>query len=137
METLYPEFTFELSLKQKGCMVKISPLHLEQIVFIVIDNAVKYSGESKLITITSQARQNDVCISVQDHGIGIPSAELQYVFNRFYRVDKARNREIEGTGLGLSIAKNLIQHYQGDITMTSVENEGTEVTLTLPAVSPK
>ncbi|BFH62813.1 HAMP domain-containing sensor histidine kinase [Paenibacillus azoreducens] len=133
VETLYPEFSFELTLEQKGSLVKINPLHLEQIVFIVIENAVKYSGDSKLINITSRVKQNEVYISVQDHGIGIPPAELQYVFDRFYRVDKARNREIEGTGLGLSIAKNLIEYYHGKIKMTSVENEGTRVTLTLPA----
>ncbi|MDR9857117.1 HAMP domain-containing histidine kinase [Paenibacillus sp. VCA1] len=134
-ETLYPEFTFKLSLEQQDSVVKMNPLHLEQIVFIVIENAVKYSGENKLVHIAYRTIHHEVQISVQDHGIGIPEAELPNVFNRFYRVDKARNREIEGTGLGLSIAKNLIQRYQGQISMTSVENEGTRVILTLPAVS--
>ncbi|MEC0242467.1 HAMP domain-containing histidine kinase [Paenibacillus dokdonensis] len=134
METLHPEFNFVMTLSQRDFMVKINPLHLEQIMLILIENAVKYSGNDKHVHIDSRMNNGKMTISVQDHGIGIPSEELQYVFDRFYRVDKARNREIGGTGLGLSIARNLVQHYQGEINMTSIEDEGTRVTLTFPAI---
>ncbi|MEC0370301.1 HAMP domain-containing sensor histidine kinase [Paenibacillus chibensis] len=132
MEALHPDFAFELDLPEQGCLVKINPLHFEQILLIILDNAIKYSEDDKRINIRSRAERGMVSIVVQDHGIGIPSEELQYVFDRFYRVDKARSREIGGTGLGLSIARNLVQHYQGDIQMISVENEGTRVDVHLP-----
>ncbi|MWV42976.1 HAMP domain-containing protein [Paenibacillus sp. HJL G12] len=134
MEILHPEWVFDLQLEQ-GLMVKINPLHLEQIMLIVIENAVKYSDGDQRVHIASRVMHDNISITVQDHGIGIPSEELQHVFDRFYRVDKARNREIGGTGLGLSIARNLVQHYQGEISMTSVENEGTRVSMTFPAVA--
>ncbi|WP_136605727.1 HAMP domain-containing sensor histidine kinase [Paenibacillus dokdonensis] len=135
MEDLYPEFIFRMKGEGTGKLVRINPLHLEQMLFIVIENAIKYSGDHKEIDIRSYEEKNRVRISVQDHGIGIPTAEIQNVFDRFYRVDRARSREIGGTGLGLAIAKNLIQHYQGEIALTSVEDEGTRVILSFPAVS--
>ncbi|WP_433614617.1 HAMP domain-containing sensor histidine kinase [Paenibacillus cellulositrophicus] len=135
MEDLYPEFAFRMKAEGTGKMVRINPLHLEQMLLIVIENAVKYSPEHKEIDIRCYEENKRVCISIQDYGIGIPTAEIQHVFDRFYRVDRARSREIGGTGLGLAIAKNLISHYQGEIDMTSVEDEGTRVTLSFPAVS--
>lgn len=135
MEDLYPEFAFRTKAEGTGKMVRINPLHLEQMLLIVIENAVKYSAEHKEIDICCYEENKWVCISIQDYGIGIPRAEIQHVFDRFYRVDRARSREIGGTGLGLAIAKNLISHYQGEIAMKSVEDEGTCVTLSFPAVS--
>ncbi|WP_212983689.1 HAMP domain-containing sensor histidine kinase [Paenibacillus cineris] len=135
MEDLYPEFAFRMKAEGTGKMLRINPLHLEQMLLIVIENAVKYSAEHKEIDIRCYEENKRVCISIQDYGIGIPTAEIQHVFDRFYRVDRARSREIGGTGLGLAIAKNLISHYQGEIVMTSVEDEGTRVTLSFPAVS--
>ncbi|QOS80747.1 HAMP domain-containing protein [Paenibacillus sp. JNUCC31] len=134
MKDLYPEFTFRMKGEKSGKMVKINPLHLEQMLFIVIENAVKYSGDHKEIDIRSYEEKKQLRISIQDHGIGIPTAEIQHVFDRFYRVDRARSREIGGTGLGLAIAKNLIQHYQGEISLISVEDEGTCVILSFPTV---
>lgn len=134
-EDLYPEFTFCVKVEGAGKMVKISPLHLEQMLFIVIENAVKYSGDHNEIDIRCYEEKKRVCISIQDYGLGIPTAEIHHVFDRFYRVDRARSREIGGTGLGLAIAKNLIQHYQGEIAITSIEDEGTRVTMSFPAVS--
>lgn len=135
MEDLYPEFTFRMKGEGTGKMVKINPLHLEQLLFIVIENAVKYSGDHNEIELRCYEEKKRVCISIQDYGFGIPTAEIQYVFDRFYRVDRARSREIGGTGLGLAIAKNLIHHYQGEIAITSIEDEGTCVTMSFPAVS--
>jgi two-component system sensor histidine kinase ArlS len=135
MEDLYPEFAFRLKAEDTGKVVRINPLHLEQMLLIVIENAVKYSAEHKAIDIRCYEENKRVCISIQDYGIGIPTAEIHHVFDRFYRVDRARSREIGGTGLGLAIAKNLISHYQGEIAITSVEDEGTRVTLSFPAVS--
>ena len=113
-------------------MLLMNPLHLEQMLMIILDNAVKYASLTKRIVIEGIRLKNDVQIIVQDHGIGIPEADLPFVFDRFYRVDKARNREIAGTGLGLAIAKQLVLNYQGSLTISSVESQGTRVQLTFP-----
>ena len=132
-EVLYPEFEFvERTETIRDVMLLMNPLHLEQMLMIILDNAVKYSSLTKRIVIEGIRLKNDVQIIVQDHGIGIPEADLPFVFDRFYRVDKARNREIAGTGLGLAIAKQLVLNYQGSLTISSVESQGTRVQLTFP-----
>lgn len=132
-EVLYPEFEFvERTETIRDVMLLMNPLHLEQMLMIILDNAVKYSSLTKRIVFEGIRLKNDVQIIVQDHGIGIPEADLPFVFDRFYRVDKARNREIAGTGLGLAIAKQLVLNYQGSLTISSVESQGTRVQLTFP-----
>ncbi|KAA0546883.1 HAMP domain-containing histidine kinase [Bacillus sp. BGMRC 2118] len=123
---LHPKF--ELTFKDittEQARVSISRHHLEQIIMILLDNAVKYSGSNKTIDVLVANRNHEVIIEVKDNGIGIPSEELDKVFNRFYRVDKARSREGGGTGLGLAIAKRLVEKYNGEITVTSQEQKGT------------
>ncbi|OCT12280.1 hypothetical protein A8709_31085 [Paenibacillus pectinilyticus] len=132
-EVLNPEFAFvEQTETIKDVVLQMSPLHFEQILMIVLDNAVKYTTLNKRIIIEGIRQRNEVHIVVQDHGIGIPEADVPHVFDRFYRVDKARNREIAGTGLGLAIAKQLVQNYQGRLSISSVEGEGTRVELIFP-----
>lgn len=130
---LHPGMVFreELTLLEK-VQVYITPQHLEQLLLIVLDNAVKYSGSSKEILVAGTQEQNKVCIHITDYGIGIPREELPYIFDRFYRVDKARSRKQGGTGLGLAIAKQLVERYNGDISVSSVENTETTVTLCFP-----
>jgi two-component system sensor histidine kinase ArlS len=132
-EVLNPDFAFIAKTETiQDVMLIMNPLHLEQILMIILDNSVKYSGTTKRIVIEGIPMKNKVQIIVQDQGIGIPAADVPFVFDRFYRVDKARNREIAGTGLGLAIAKQLVQNYQGSLTLSSVEGEGTRVQLTFP-----
>ncbi|WP_246309973.1 HAMP domain-containing sensor histidine kinase [Paenibacillus alginolyticus] len=132
-EALNPDFEFQVNtVKISNVLIAISALHMEQILLIVLDNAVKYTLQDKRISIEGLRLTNEVQITIEDHGIGIPQVELPYVFDRFYRVDKARNREIAGTGLGLSIAKQFVHKYQGEITIRSKENEGTKVIINLP-----
>ncbi|OPH57498.1 hypothetical protein BC351_02935 [Paenibacillus ferrarius] len=132
-EVLHPDFEFiESTQSLKDVRLSISPLHLEQIMLIILDNAVKYSANNKRIEIEAVRLRNDVQVSVKDHGIGIPVADLPYVFDRFYRVNKARNREIAGTGLGLAIAKQFVHNYRGVMTIASEENIGTKVTISFP-----
>ncbi len=105
---------------------------LEQVVINLISNALKYTPEYGEITVYVGRLYNDIYVKVSDSGIGIPAEDLPRVFERFYRVDKARSRDMGGTGLGLAIAKEIIQAHGGTIIITSEEKKGTEVTVRLP-----
>jgi two-component system phosphate regulon sensor histidine kinase PhoR len=105
---------------------------LNQILTNLIANAITYTGEDGKIDISIEKTSFDVRISVNDTGIGIPEENIPRVFERFYRVDKARSRNSGGTGLGLAIVKHLVESHKGKIELTSVEGEGTTFTVTLP-----
>jgi two-component system sensor histidine kinase ArlS len=130
---LHPEFIFDLSLDAlTGVKIEITPHHLEQILLILIDNAIKYSKSDKTIHIIGSINNESVQIQIIDYGVGIPSADLPFVFDRLYRVDKARSGEQAGYGLGLSIAKRLIEQYGGTVLITSKEQKGTSVVISFP-----
>lgn len=105
---------------------------LEQVVVNLISNALKYTPEHGQITVYVGKIFNDVYVKVTDTGVGIPSEALPLVFERFYRVDKARSRDLGGTGLGLSIAKEIIEAHGGTIGILSEFGKSTEVTAKLP-----
>ena len=99
----------------------------------LVANAVNYSPERSSVLIAARAVDNDMVeISVTDQGIGIPSTEIDRIFERFYRVDPARHRSTGGTGLGLSIVKHVAATHGGDIRVWSVEGQGSTFTLSLP-----
>lgn len=130
---LQTDFQFDMKLDADEAYVSIPSSYLEQIIIIVMDNAVKYTKEvNKYICIESSIRSGKIKIRIIDHGAGIPEADLPFVLNRFYRVDKARSRKQGGNGLGLSIAKRLVEKYNGAIQLESKENEGTIVAITFP-----
>jgi len=134
MEIVHTDFHFCMSVNRDLSDVAISKQHFEQIMIILLDNAIKYSGNSKTIHITANQQEHELFLSVVDSGIGISREHLSKVFNRFYRIDKARSRESGGTGLGLSIAQRLIKKYDGSIAIESREGMGTKVNITLPIV---
>ncbi|MGN0108248.1 MAG: ATP-binding protein [Hominilimicola sp.] len=106
---------------------------LERAIINVISNAIKYTGEGGNIEVYSSKLYNDICIKVVDNGIGIPEDKLPHIFDRFYRVDKARSRDTGGTGLGLAIAKQSIESsFKGKIKIASELHKGTEVTISIP-----
>ena len=105
---------------------------IEQVLMNVISNALKYTPDGGTIDISSGSSDDKVWVKVEDTGIGIPQEDLERVFDRFYRVEKARSREAGGTGLGLSIAKEIIAKHGGDIKIESIPGTGTSVTVTLP-----
>jgi two-component system, OmpR family, sensor histidine kinase SenX3 len=98
----------------------------------LLENAVKYSDPGSTIQVRARTDGRGVDIEVQDHGIGIPRRDLERVFERFYRVDRARSRETGGTGLGLAIVRHVAGNHEGDVKVTSTEGEGSTFTLRLP-----
>ena len=98
----------------------------------VIGNAIKYTPDSGHISITAGTVGDRVWMEVSDDGIGIPEKDRARVFDRFYRVDKARSRESGGTGLGLSIAKEIVERHHGTIGLAPHEGRGTTIRLELP-----
>jgi two-component system phosphate regulon sensor histidine kinase PhoR len=110
---------------------------LAQILINLVDNAVKYTPEGGWVTVRARGIESGrVEVRVRDTGIGIPAADLPRITERFYRVDKARSRELGGTGLGLAIVKHLVLAHGGELAIDSRENEGTTVTFTLPTEPP-
>jgi len=97
---------------------------LEQVVVNLIDNAIKYTPSGGEVSITAEANGAEVCVNVSDTGIGIPSDDISRIFERFYRVDKARSRALGGTGLGLAIVKHIIQGHNGRLDVKSELGKG-------------
>ena len=111
-------------------------IHLKQILIILLDNAIKYSGENKEINISFTESYEYKIVTVTDNGIGIPEEDIPLLFDRFYRVDKSRNSKTGGNGLGLSIAKRLAIIYGGDIGVKSKVSVGTSFRVVIPKNSP-
>lgn len=105
---------------------------LEQVIINIISNAVKYTPDGGMIDVYTGSLYTDAFIKVRDNGIGIPPENLPRIFERFYRVDKARSRETGGTGLGLAIAKQIMTQLGGNISINSAPGEGTEVIISVP-----
>ena len=132
-------------LSQSGVTVEIgkkgSPLawadrrSVEQILTNLLDNAAKYSDDGSRIAIRIEEHGSQLRVEVADQGVGIPTEDLPRIFERFYRVDKARSRDLGGTGLGLAIVKHLAQSQGGEVTVASALGEGSTFTVTLPRPS--
>jgi two-component system phosphate regulon sensor histidine kinase PhoR len=111
---------------------RFNPDLLQQALVNLITNAVKYSDPGQEVEVSAEETPTGVSIKVTDHGTGIPSDHLPRIFERFYRVDKARSAETGGTGLGLSIVKHIAQVHGGEINVDSKPGKGSVFTLTLP-----
>jgi two-component system phosphate regulon sensor histidine kinase PhoR len=114
----------------KEITVQGHPLLLEQMIGNLVDNAIKYSGENKTVTIAVAKNNNSPQVSVKDLGNGIASQHLDRIFERFYRVDKARSRNAGGTGLGLAIVKHVAQLHKATLSVDSRIGKGSTFTIT-------
>ena len=110
---------------------------IEQVLINMLSNAIKYTPDGGRIRMIAGVKDEYVWCTVRDNGIGIPKNDVAHVFERFYRVDKARSRESGGTGLGLSIAYEIVQRHDGNMEIHSQKGKGTAITVTLPVEGPK
>jgi two-component system phosphate regulon sensor histidine kinase PhoR len=134
--------TVESSARVRGVALRCEPiddirvtgqdLRLEQVFVNLLDNAVKFNRPNGEVRVDARVEGDRVCITVSDTGIGIPSEDLPRVFERFYRADKARSREMGGTGLGLSIVKHVVEQMGGTVTVESRLGEGCRFTIVVP-----
>ncbi|WP_439744124.1 cell wall metabolism sensor histidine kinase WalK [Bacillus pseudomycoides] len=123
---------FKRSFSKKSRFIDMDADKITQVLYNIISNALKYSPEGGTVTYRLRDREDMLEISVSDQGMGIPKENVEKIFERFYRVDKARSRQMGGTGLGLAIAKEMIEAHGGSIWAKSEEGKGTTIYFTLP-----
>jgi len=125
----------EVSQVQPGITVRGSRAQLMSAVANLLDNAIKYSESGSKVEVEVRADDGWAKVIVTDHGIGIPAKDIDRIFERFYRVDRARNRRTGGSGLGLAIVRHTAVNHDGDISVESREGEGSTFTFRLPEVT--
>jgi len=117
---------------EKDISAQIDAMLIEQAVFNLLDNAINYSHEQSAVKVSVFRKDREITINVQDHGIGIAKEHLSRLFERFYRVDKARSRSLGGTGLGLAIVKHIVHAHGGRVSVESFPGKGSTFSLHLP-----
>ena len=115
-----------------GCLINANEDSVYQIIFNLAENAIKYNVPGGMVYIILEARGGHAILTVEDTGIGIPDEDMEHIFSRFYRVDKARSREAGGSGLGLSIVHDTVSSFGGSIEVEHAENAGTRFTVHFP-----
>jgi signal transduction histidine kinase len=146
LEPLVQELVSELAIlaEDKGCLLTAHLQdvphvlgdmgQLKQLVINVLDNAIRHSPPGESVTVTLQSSADLVVLTVEDTGSGIETDHLPHIFERFYRADRARDRESGGTGLGLAIAKEIVLAHNGTITVRSEFRKGSVFTVSLPSL---
>jgi two-component system, OmpR family, phosphate regulon sensor histidine kinase PhoR len=124
--------TIEVDLDTSIPSLKLDNMRISQILDNLLDNAVRHARGMKKIKVTTKAEDGKVICSVADDGCGIPAADVPHIFERFYRVDKGRSRELGGTGLGLAIVKHAVMQHGGNVFIESKVGQGTTIGFTLP-----
>lgn len=129
---LKKNITVELVLTDEVMYVKADMSKIQQVLYNLIDNAIKFSHHNSVIKVETTEKKNKIFVSVKDTGIGIPKDDLKLIWDRFYKSDLSRGRDKKGTGLGLSIAKEIIQSHSEHINVISTPGEGSEFIFSLP-----
>ena len=117
---------------QEDSSILILEDDLYQIIFNLAENGIKYNKSNGQLVITLLRQEENAIIRIKDSGVGIPEESIAHVFERFYRIDKARSRKSGGAGLGLAIVKTMVERNHGEISVESVLGEGTEFTVVFP-----
>ncbi len=125
----------QVDLQRNLPMIYADGLRMEQIFLNLVENAIRYTEKGTVFVQMKRTNSNEILISIEDTGIGIPQNELPYIFDRFYRVEKSRSREYGGTGLGLAIVKKLVELQDGTIEVSSEVGRGTRLVLRFPLTS--
>ncbi len=133
--SIHKDAEIEINKRCKSVLVSADPDILELALINLLDNAAKYSISPAKITITIDQLADEVLFELSDRGIGIPTADLDHIFERFYTVNKARSRRLGGAGLGLSIVKTIVEKHEGVISASSVLGEGTTFKILLPVIA--
>jgi two-component system phosphate regulon sensor histidine kinase PhoR len=141
MEALEPQIrakqiTVQIQPHETCVAARGNPDQIRQVFWNLLDNAVKYNVEGGQVSVALSSETPWLHVSVADTGIGIPEEEQSRIFERFYRVDKARSRALGGTGLGLSIVKHIVEAHGGQIAVTSEPGNGSVFRFTLPLWQP-
>lgn len=126
------EITIVMNDNDEKIQIMLDQMKIQQALINIIGNAIKYTPEGGRVYVDLYVEKNMMVISIKDTGIGIPKSDLPFIFDRFYRVDKARARKTGGTGLGLSITQQIMSLHQGEIDVESEVNQGTTFYLKLP-----
>ena len=124
--------TIELALTGDMLYVNADLGKIQQVLYNLIDNAIKFSHKNSIIRIETTEKHNKVFVSVKDSGIGIPKESVPLVFDRFYKSDLSRGKDKKGTGLGLSITREIIRAHKENINVISTEGVGSEFIFSLP-----
>ena len=132
LEAAASEMDITIDIGGESATVKAIPQLLYSIVYNLCDNAIKYNHTGGNVIVTVAQKEHSTVLSVKDTGIGIPEADQKRIFERFYRVDKSRSKEVGGTGLGLSIVKHAVMIHNGGIEVKSAVGEGSEFIVTIP-----
>ena len=133
LSTIAKEHSITINLELcDECPILIIEDDLYQIVFNLVENGIKYNVPGGKLTVFLQRKDDNAVLQVTDTGVGIPADSLSHIFERFYRVDKARSRNSGGSGLGLSIVRNMVERNHGAIHVDSSVGEGTTFTVTFP-----
>ena len=121
----------ELILTGENLYVQADMDKIQQVLYNLIDNAIKFSHNNSTITVETAEKKNKIFVSVKDTGIGIPKEDIKMIWDRFYKSDSSRGKDKKGTGLGLSIAKEIINAHNENINVISTPGEGTEFIFSL------
>ena len=136
MRPIARKHNIELTLEsQRAITAEIDEVKISLLIMNLVENAIKYNKDNGWVRVTLDADHQYFFVAVEDSGMGIPESSLDHIYERFYRVDKSRSREIGGTGLGLSIARNVVIMHRGSIDVKSTLGEGTTFTVKIPLSS--
>ena len=126
------KISIELLFDSRQQMVRADMGKIQQVLYNLIDNAIKFSDDNSSIEVETTVKHEKVFVSVKDHGTGIPKESQKKIWERFYKNDTSRGKDKRGTGLGLAIVKEIIQNHDEHINVISTEGVGTEFTFSLP-----